>query len=277
MNIELVQKINIKKANSIKNKKDLNNKNEYRMKNSFDIYDNNKNKNFKNKLINLKTNSNNKFLKNRVENNNMKIYNNRNNVENNKCMNYKKNNFIYRNNNNNNKISLSVGMPNKNIKKTYNNNIKDINQIKKEKLKSKINIFEQNIISLEKILKLKNRKLLELKLGKEKNYYENKLLNLKSQYNFVIQKYQKKIKTLKIKLNKCEKQFINLNIYDETLYNEDLIFQNDKIKLLEKLMEYRELLSHFNNSNEDSNEGHSNVIKDYSSDDKTIRESSFYE
>ena len=42
-------------------------------------------------------------------------------------------------------------------------------------------------------------------------------------------------------------------------------------------MEYRELLSHFNNSNEDSNEGHSNVIKDYTSDDKTIRESSFYE
>ena len=64
---------------------------------------------------------------------------------------------------------------------------------------------------------------------------------------------------------------------DEDLDKENLDFQNNKIKLLNELIEYRRLLSNFSNSNNDNNEEYTKFLNDYSSDEKTIKESSFTE
>ena len=149
--------------------------------------------------------------------------------------------------------------------------------IKKEEIKSKINRLNSNIKSLEKELNEKRNMIIRIKLEIEKKNNENNLLMLKEQYNFINQRYQKKIKSLRIKLIKNEKKYINIAKFNENLNNEDLIFQNDKIKLLNELIKYRSLLSNISVSNEDNNEEYSKILKDYTSEDKTINESSFCE
>ena len=149
--------------------------------------------------------------------------------------------------------------------------------MKKEEIKSKINSLKNNIISLEKVLNEKRKMALRIKLQIEKQKYDNNLLMLKEQYNFINQRYQKKIKSLRVKLIKNEKKYINVAKCNENLNNENLIFQNDKIKLLNELIKYRSLLSNISVSNEDNNEEYSKILKDYTSEDKTIIESSFCE
>ena len=119
--------------------------------------------------------------------------------------------------------------------------------------------------------------LLRIKIEIEKKNNENNLLMLKEQYNFINQRYKKKIKSLRLKLIKNEKKYINIAKFNENLNNEDLIFQNDKIKLLNELIKYRSLLSDITISNEDNNEEYSKILKDYTSEDKTISESSYGE
>ena len=159
-------------------------------------------------------------------------------------------------------MSLSIKKFNENDEKIKEIDKKDISKIKKENIKLKIKILDNNIISLEKALKLKNKNLLEMKLENERKSYKNKLSILKEQYKFVIQKYKKKIQTLKIKLINCEKKYINIKKFDENIYNEDLDFQNQKIKLLDELIEYRGLLSNFNSNDEKDEEYSNNVFSD---------------
>ena len=149
--------------------------------------------------------------------------------------------------------------------------------IKKEIIESKINVLKSNIISLEKKLSEKRNMLLRIKFEIEKKNYENNLLILKEQYNFINQRYKKRIKSLRIKLIKNEKKYINIAIFNENINNEALIFQNDKIKLLNELIKYRSLLSNISVSNEDNDEEYSKILKDYTSEDKTINESSYDE
>jgi hypothetical protein len=82
---------------------------------------------------------------------------------------------------------------------------------------------------------------------------------------------------LRIKLIKKEKKYINIAKLNENINNEDLAFQNDKIKLLNELIKYRSLLSNISVSNEDNDEEYSKILKDYTSEDKTINESSYGE
>ena len=230
---------------------------------------------FKDNLINLRIPSNVNIRFNSTFNN-MNVYSYYNKTENPKFLQkYKNNLLLKRNGNYKNKknMSLSIKKHNEKNKKNQEKNKKDINKIKKEKIKLKIKILDNNIISLEKALKLKNKNLLEMKLENERKNYKNKLSTLKEQYKFVIQKYKKKIQTLKIKLINCEKKYINIKKFDENIYNEDLDFQNQKIKLLDELIEYRGLLSSFN-SNDEKDEEYSNMIKDNSSIEKTIKEGS---
>ena len=149
--------------------------------------------------------------------------------------------------------------------------------IKKEDIKSKINGLKNKVILLEKELNEKRKMLLRIKIEIEKKNNENNLLMLKEQYNFINQRYKKKIKSLRLKLIKNEKKYINIAKFNENLNNEDLIFQNDKIKLLNELIKYRSLLSDITISNEDNNEEYSKILKDYTSEDKTISESSYGE
>ena len=155
------------------------------------------------------------------------------------------------------------------FEKENNSNKNDILRIKKERLKLKINSLDNKIISLRRSVNLKNKIITSLKLENEIKNNEIKIENLKEQYKYVIQKYKKKINSLKINLFKCKKKFINVKKVNESLNNEDDNFQNNKIKLLDELVKYREILSnlsssYINNSN-----------NDYSSDEKTIRETSF--
>ena len=241
---------------------------------SFEI-SKNKIKYFKDNLINLRIPS---YVNIRFNStyNNTNVYSYYNKTENPKFLQkYKRNLLLKRNGNNKYKknMSLSIKKPNENNKKIKEKNKKDISKIKKEKIKLKIKILDNNIIYLEKALKLKNRNLLEMKLENERKNYKTKLSILKEQYKFVIQKYKKKIQTLKIKLINCEKKYINIKKFDENIYNEDLDFQNQKIKLLDELIEYRGLLSNVN-SNDEKDEEYSNIIKDNSSIEKTIKEGS---
>ena len=173
--------------------------------------------------------------------------------------------------NDKNNLSLSVIRSSINVKQIQNCIKVDAEQIKKERLKSKINIIDKSIISLEKKLNYKKRELLTLKFEIEKKNYENKLIKLKEQNSFVIQKHKNKINSLKIKLFKCEKKYINIKKFNDDLYNEDLSFQNKKIKLLDKLIEFRSLLSNYIIKNKDNNEEeYSKTEKDYSIEEKTI-------
>ena len=173
--------------------------------------------------------------------------------------------------NDKNNLSLSVRRSSINVKQIQNCIKIDAEQIKKERLKSKINIIDKSIISFEKKLNYKKRELLTLKFEIEKKNYENKLIKLKEQNSFVIQKHKNKINSLKIKLFKCEKKYINIKKFNDDLYNEDLSFQNKKIKLLDKLIEFRSLLSNYIIKNKDNNEEeYSKTEKDYSIEEKTI-------
>lgn len=173
--------------------------------------------------------------------------------------------------NNKNNLSLSVRRSSKNIKQIKDYMKSNTVQIKKERIKSKINIIDKTIISLVEKLNSKKRELLILKFEIEKKNFENKLLKLKEQNSFVIQRHKNKINSLKIKLFKCEKKYINLKKFNDNLYNEDLSFQNNKIKLLDKLIEFRSLLSNFSTSNNDNNEEeNSKTEKDYSFEERTI-------
>ena len=173
--------------------------------------------------------------------------------------------------NDKNNLSLSVRRSSKNAKQMQNCIKMDTKQIKKERLKSKINIIDKSIISLEKQLNYKKRELLTLKIEIEKKNFENKLIELKEQNRFVIQKHKNKIKSLKIKLFKCEKKYINIKKFNDNLYNEDLSFQKKKIKILDKLIEFRSLLSNYIVLNENNNEEeYSKTEKDYSIEEKSI-------
>ena len=159
---------------------------------------------------------------------------------------------------------------NENNKKRNNNDIDNI----KEKIKIQIKTLNDDIKSLEKTLKIKKLQLLEIQLENDKNSYKNKLLTLKEQYNFVVLKYIKKIQTLKKKVIVCEKKFISKDIFEENLYKEDLNFQNDKLKTLDELVEYRRLLSD-SNLNEENKEECTNIIQNNTSNEETIKEGSF--
>ena len=169
-------------------------------------------------------------------------------------------------------MSLSTKKRNKKINKATSCNKKDINQIKKEKLKLKLNSLDKKILFLKRTIDLQNKILiLYQKIENERKNNEIKLINLKEQYKYIIEKYTKKINSLRNNLLKCEKKYINMNTLNENLNNEDIIFQNNKIKLLDELVEYREILSNFSSSIINN----TNIINDYSSDEITIKENSF--
>jgi hypothetical protein len=138
--------------------------------------------------------------------------------------------------NDKNNLSLSVRRSSKNVKQIQNYIKMDTKQIKKERLKSKINIIDKSIISLKKKLNYKKRELIKLKFEIEKKNFENKLIELKEQNRFIIQKHKNKIKSLKIKLFKCEKKYINTKKFNDNLYNEDLSFQKKKIKIFQMII-----------------------------------------
>ena len=87
-------------------------------------------------------------------------------------------------------------------------------------------------------------------------------------------KYKNKIKTLKIKLKQYKNKYIKKEKLDENIKKENLDFQNNKIKLLNQLIEYRGLLSNVSISKDDNSEEYSNM-RDYSSDENTINENSY--
>ena len=253
---------------SLKNSKELIDK---KLKNKFKIFNNN-NINYKGSQINLNI-YNNLYFKNR-NNNNIQIYSYYNNNQNPEIQNTFKTNKIKSRNSLKNKIFQSMNETNKKSKISNKTNIYDNKQIIKNKLKIKIEKINKNRIILENNLKLKNQKLLVIKLENERKNNENKILNLKEQYNFIIEKYKIKIKSLKKKLIKCKKDYIKKEKLEENLKKENLDFQNNKIKLLNELIEYRGLLSNISISKDDNSEAYSN-IKDYSSDENTIIENSY--
>ena len=272
--IELDNKMSKKKINSLKKSKDYKSgQNSFRiyLKKSLEL------SRSKNKMLNLSLYSklqHSTFL----SNDSFQIGQNYNNTERpeylmrNKNLNLSGNNIrlnLSQKFNDKNNLSLSVRRPSKNINQ-INDCVKlDKDQIKKERLKSKINIIDKSIKLLEQKLNSKKRELLILKYEMEKKNFENKLLKLKEQNSFIIQKHKNKIKSLKIKLFKCEKKYINIRKFNDNLYNEDLNFQNRKIKLFDKLIELRSFLSNFTISNDDNNgEEYSKTEKDYSDEEK---------
>ncbi len=272
--IELDNKMSKKKINSLKKSKDYKSgQNSFRiyLKKSLEL------SRSKNKMLNLSLYSklqHSTFL----SNDSFQIGQNYNNTERPEYLMRSKNLNLSGNNirlnlsqkfNDKNNLSLSVRRPSKNINQ-INDCVKlDKDQIKKERLKSKINIIDKSIKLLEQKLNSKKRELLILKYEMEKKNFENKLLKLKEQNSFIIQKHKNKIKSLKIKLFKCEKKYINIRKFNDNLYNEDLNFQNRKIKLFDKLIELRSFLSNFTISNDDNNgEEYSKTEKDYSDEEK---------
>jgi len=169
---------------------------------------------------------------------------------------------------NDNLINLSIPS---NINIRFNSTYNNIN----------VNSYYNKTENPKFLQKYKNNLLLKLNGNNKNKKYMSSSIKKHNENNKKIKEKNKKdiskIKKenikLKIKIINCEKKYINIKKFDENIYNEDLDFQNQKIKLLDELIEYRGLLSNFN-SNDEKDEEYSNMIKDNSSIEKTIKEGS---
>ena len=110
---------------------------------------------------------------------------------------------------------------------------------KKRKIKllgQKINVATMKIEILQNYKKNINISKIKKKIEYNKIYCNNDLKRLKENYNSNIHNHMNKIKYLKIKLLKCQENYININTHKEKIKKEELMFKIQKMEIIEKIL-----------------------------------------
>ena len=157
------------------------------------------------------------------------------------------------------------------------NKIREMEENKNKKLRyikllgQKINVATMKIEILENYKKNKNLNSIRKKIEYNKIYCNNDLKRLKENYYKNIKQHQKQIQYLKTKLLKCEEKFIPNNKHKEEINKEKLLFQIQKMDLIEKIILLRKKMKDFLNPDSTTNETYTYGVDD-SFEEQTIND-----
>ena len=126
---------------------------------------------------------------------------------------------------------------------------------------------------LQNYKKNKNINTIKKKIEYNKIYCNNDLKRLKDNYYININSHMNQIKYMKMKLLKCQEDYITINKHLEEIKKEELNFKINKMELIEKILFLRKKLN--DKKNADLINKDNNLSLDDSLEDKTINDVSF--
>ena len=155
--------------------------------------------------------------------------------------------------------------------------IKELKEIENKKgiikqFEQKINVVMMKIEILENYKNNKSLNSIRKKIEYNKVYYNNDLQRLKDNYNNSISQHYNQIKYLKMRLLKCQEQFLNINKHKEIINKEELEFKIKKMDIIEKIILLQKRLNDFVNPDSTANDTY---ILDESIEERTIKDISF--
>lgn len=139
-------------------------------------------------------------------------------------------------------------------------------------LGQKINIAKIRIEILENYKKNKNLNDIKKKIEFNKVLTNNELKRLKEKYFDSIQSHLNKIKFLKMKLLKFEESFMSINQHKNIIDKEELLFKNNKMELIERIIFLQTKIGELTNPDTKTNYTYHN---DDSFEEQTIKDISF--
>ena len=156
-------------------------------------------------------------------------------------------------------------------------NIKELEEIKLKKryikqMGQKINVAMMKIEILQNYKKNKNLNSIRKKIEYNKVYCNNDLQRLKDNHNNSINQHFNQIKYLKMRLLKCQDQFLTINKHKDIIDKEELEFKIKKMDMIEKIILLQKRINDF--LNQDSTANDTNSI-DESFEERTIKDMSF--
>ncbi len=149
------------------------------------------------------------------------------------------------------------------------------NKIKKRLIKQlgqKINVATMKIEILQNYRKNKNLKSIKKKIEYNKVYCNNDLQRLKDNYSKNINQHFNQIKYLKMRLLKCEEQYLTIPKHKEILKDEELEFKIQKMDIIEKIIILQKQIYDLINRDSTANDSY---LNDDSLEEKTIKDMSF--
>jgi hypothetical protein len=148
-------------------------------------------------------------------------------------------------------------------------------KIKKRLIKQigqKINVATMKIEILQNYKKNKNLKSIKKKIEYNKVYCNNDLQRLKDNYYKNINQHFNQIKYLKMRLLKCEDNFLTIDKHKEIIKNEELEFKIKKMDFIEKIILLQKQLNDLVKRESTANDSYH---IDESFEEKTIKDMSF--
>ena len=176
----------------------------------------------------------------------------------------------------NNKIYYSID--NNLVNPLFDKKIKEAEEKNNKKfllmklLGQKINIAKIRIEILENYKKNKNLNDIKKKIEFNKVLTNNELKRLKEKYFDSIQSHLNKIKFLKMKLLKFEESFMSINQHKNIIDKEELLFKNNKMELIERIIFLQTKIGELTNPDTKTNYTYHN---DDSFEEQTIKDISF--
>ena len=135
------------------------------------------------------------------------------------------------------------------------------NDLSKLRLHQKISVAESKIDMLRNLIKRRNIQILSLQLLFEKINAQHKFKKYNRNFEKKMDEMNKQIFNLKLKLSKCEEDYINKKKLEKEINNEKLLYSIKKAEMIEKILERR---MHIINKNKK---------KDFNSNNNYIEES----
>ncbi len=125
---------------------------------------------------------------------------------------------------------------------------------------------------LQNYRKNKNLKSIKKKIEYNKVYCNNDLQRLKDNYSKNINQHFNQIKYLKMRLLKCEEQYLTIPKHKEILKDEELEFKIQKMDIIEKIIILQKQIYDLINRDSTANDSY---LNDDSLEEKTIKDMSF--
>jgi len=150
---------------------------------------------------------------------------------------------------------------------------KEQKRIKIKLLCQKINVATIKIEILQSYKKNKNINTIKKKIEYNKIYCNNDLKRLKDNYYININSHMNQRKYMKMKLLKCQEDYMPINQHLEEIKKEELNFKIKKMELIEKILFLRKKLN--DKLNTDLINRDNNINFDDSFEEKTINDVSF--
>jgi hypothetical protein len=139
-------------------------------------------------------------------------------------------------------------------------------------LGQKINVAKIRIEILENYKNKINLNEINKKIEYNKVLTNNELKRLKEKYFNSIQNHLKQIKILKMKLLKFEENFMTINKHKNLIDKEELLFKNEKMELIERIIFLQTKIGELTNPDSRTNDTYHN---DDSFEEQTIKDISF--